>query len=166
MARKSRKRRSFNLRRVRPTPSLALTTLAASTAKSAGLTGASTSTYRAVSTNMIWIAELLQEGPVIVGLAHSDYSVTEIKECIESAGSIDAGDKIAQEKANRLVRMVGTLGVDEDTLNDGKPIKTRLNWLISIGDEVNVFAYNDSGAVLTTGAIVHVTGDLWVKDSV
>ncbi len=152
-----------------PTPSLALSTLGTATAVTTGLTGASTSTYRAVSADFVWAIEDLAagEGPITVGFAHSDYTVTEIKEALESAASIDQGLKIEQEKSNRLVRIVGTIGTGTgvNQLNDGKPVKTRLNWLITIGDEVNIFAYNDSSSSLTTGAILHPMGNLWVKDS-
>ncbi len=159
-------KRRFNLRRVRVTPSLALGTLSPAIVIAGGISGAASNTYRAVSVHMTWTAELLLEGPVIVGYAHSDYTITEIKESIEASASIDPGRKIEREKANRLVRLVGALSPDEDSLNDGRPVKTKLNWLIAPGDEVNAFAYNDSSAVLTTGAIIHPTGTLWVKDSV
>ncbi len=106
------------------------------------------------------------DGPILVGYAHSDYSVTEVKECLESNAAIDQGDKIAQERSNRLVRVVGIMNDVRSTLNDGKPITTKLNWLINIGDSVNMFFYNDNSAnALTTGANVELNGDMWVKDS-
>ncbi len=163
--------RNYRLRRVRVSPSLALATLAANTALTAGMSAAAQSTYRCISITATWseVAQIAQTGgPFTVGYAHSDYSVAEIKEAIESASAIDQGDKIAQERANRLVRIVGVLDAGNEgvsTLNDGRPIKTRLNWLIAIGDIVNMFAYND-GTVAVTGAVVKVTGDMWVKDSV
>jgi len=105
------------------------------------------------------------EGPVTVGYAHSDYSVTEIKEAIESALSISVGDKVAQEKANRLIRIVGEISSEDPILNEGRPIKTKLNWFIPIGKFVNMFAYNNNSSPLTTGAIQNASGNLWVKDS-
>ncbi len=114
----------------------------------------------------------MPDGPVTVGFAHSDYSVTEIKEALESALSISPSDKISAERARRLVRIVGqfTPQVQDATsggmvLNDGKPISTRLNWPMSIGMQVNIFAYNNDNNALQTGAIVHAMGDLWVKDN-
>ncbi len=122
-----------------------------------------------VSATLTWIvsAGTAGEGPVTVGYAHSDYSITEIKECLEAFAAIDQGDKVAQERANRLVRTVGTVRFPGGAaaLNDGKPIKTRLNWLINIGDSVNMFAFNEDIGVLTTGALLTASGDLWVKDS-
>ncbi len=109
----------------------------------------------------------LVEGPITVGYAHDDYSVAEIKECLEAAASIDPGDKIAQEQANRLVRIVGTINANgSPELNDGKPITTKLNWLIGVGHAINMFAYNEFPSALSTGAVLHCQGDLWVKDSV
>ncbi len=98
------------------------------------------------------------EGPITVGYAHSDYSVTEIKECIESGAAFDLGDKVAQEKSNRWVRIVGQVSSEEPRLNDGRAIKTKLNWLLAAGDNVNLFAYNLGGAALTTGATVFING--------
>ncbi len=131
---KGKGRRRFTLRRVRITPELALGTLGSDTAVTALTTGVGTDTYRFMSAKLTWaIRGLAQgEGPITVGFAHSDYSVTEIKECIESF-SLLLGDKIAQERSNRLVRIVGTILTEEPQLNDGKPISTKLNWKIAIG---------------------------------
>ncbi len=169
MARHGRnpKRRRYNLRRVRMTPELALATLASDTAIVAVMTGVATDTYRAVSVIATWALRGITggEGPITVGYAHSSYTVTQIKECLE-AFSIDQGDKLSSEQASRLVRIVGTFASEADTmLNDGKPIKTRLNWKIAIGSQVNLFAYNEDTAALSTGAVLHVAGNMYVKDA-
>ncbi len=163
--------RSYKLRRVRVAQAVTLGTLANVTVVAQGLTGNADAGYRCISITSLWTLKNLTAGerPVHVGYAHSDYTVTEIKECIEGGAAISIGNKISNEQANRLVRLVGTFGVAaeaDDSLNDGKPIKTRLNWAIPIGKEVVAFAYNDSGAVLTTGGIVDFTGEMWVKDNV
>ncbi len=168
MAKHGRKGRPFGLREVRTSSVVTMATTAAQVALSQALTAASTSgPYRCISVIASWRSQELTDadGPLIVGYAHSDYSVTEIKECIEASASIDQGDKVAQERANRLVRVVGTLGqAVDDELNNGAPIKTRLNWLIGIGDTVNAFVYND-GITMSTGALVRINGSLWVKDA-
>ncbi len=167
MPKKGSSRRRFTLRKVRVSPRQALTTLASNIAVTGALTAAADGAYRLMSVKGSWgITELAAtEGPITVGYAHSDYSVTEIKECLEAAAAISIGDKVAQEQANRLVRVVGVLNGGDDQLNDGKPISTKLNWLISIGDNVNIFAYNDGSDALTTGANVTLMGDAWIKDS-
>ncbi len=168
--RKYTRKRRFNLRRVRTTAEIALSTLAASTVIKVGTVGPTTSPYRLMTAKCVWsmIGLTEGEGPILVGLAHSNYSVTEIKECLEIQASISKGLKVEQEKANRLVRIVGTFSGKLNVLNDGKPIRTRLNWAIDAsasGDEVVIFAYNDFGSGLTTGAILNINGDLWVKDA-
>ncbi len=159
--------RRFNLRRVRVTPERALSTLGSDTAIVNAFVANAVSSYRAMSVKATWSLTGLTagEGPITVGFAHDDYTVTEIKEALEAAASIDPGDKIAQEQADRLVRIVGTLSEANSELNEGKPIKTRLNWLIGVGHSINMFAYNESPSALTTGAVLHSQGDLWVKDS-
>ncbi len=131
------------------------------------LTGSADGAYRVRSIKAAWNSIVLAaaDGPLVVGYAHSDYTVTEIKECLESIAAISVGDLIAQEHANRLVRVVGTLNdATEDELNDGKPITTKLNWLIPIGKAVNMFVYND-GVAMTTGCVVSCNGTLWIQDS-
>ncbi len=167
---KRRSTRRFNLRRVRITPTQPLGTLAAATALVVGLTGSADGAYRVVSVKQTWsIKEMTAgQGPILFGYAHSDYTVAEIKESIEAAAAISLGDKIAQEKANRLVRLVGSFQPDdtgEQLFNDGKQVSTKLNWLIPIGKAVNMFCYNDDTSDLTTGGRVSSTGDMWIKDS-
>ncbi len=101
------------------------------------------------------------DGPVAVGLAHSDYSAAEIEECLEAAGAWDEGDKVALEQSRRLVRQIGTFGVGltDFELNEGQPIKTRLNWLLATGDTLQLWLWN-RGANLTTGSEFTVTGHL------
>ncbi len=169
LAKKGRgRRRRFNLRRVRITPELALGTLASDTVLNVGFLGAADGAYRCMTINATYSVKGLTggEGPITFGYAHSDYSVTEIKECLEASNSISQGLKIEQERANRLVRVIGTLSqTGASMLNDGRPVKTRLNWLVAIGDQVNLFAFNESTAALSTGCVVNVQGDMWVKDS-
>ncbi len=169
MARKPAKRRAFNLRGVQSSGSLALGTLGTVTAITSAALAAADGAYRIMSASLTWALEdfTAGEGPIVVGFAHGDYTVTEIKECIESGASISIGDKIANERANRLVRRVGVFdGVaGAEKLNDGKPIKTRLNWAIPIGKTLSLFAYNDGIVTnLTTGALVRINGKFWVRD--
>ncbi len=159
-------RRRYSLRRVRVTPELALGTLTTDTVITAVATGLATDTYRLISAKLSWTLTNLTagEGPITVGLVHSDYDVAEIKECLEAFG-IDQGDKIAQEQMDRLVRVVGTFTGANSTLNDGRPIRTKLNWKIAIGKEVLIFAYSEDTATLTTGATVNAAGNYWVRDA-
>ncbi len=108
------------------------------------------------------------DGPVLVGYAHSDYTDAEIAEALDTV-VLSPGNKIEQEKNRRLVRVVGTMAalgsattvVGNMELNDGKPIKTKLNWTINEGDSVNMFAFNQGSATILTGAVLNVGGTQW-----
>ncbi len=105
------------------------------------------------------------EGPVIFGLAHSDYTAAEIEECLEAGGSIDLGDKIAREQANRLVRRIGIIDMDPNAIfNDGKPVKTKLNWLMAVGDQLSLWIFNKDQVTLTTGGLLTIDGKLVIVD--
>ncbi len=131
---------------------------------------ASDEEYRVLSQRNAWSLRDFTpgEGPIVVGYAHGDYSVTEVKECLDAQAAIARGDKIANEQADRLVRIVGTFpGVlENEVLNDGKPIHTRLNWHIPEGKTVVQFAWAKGGvANLTTGADVQIFGKATIKFS-
>ncbi len=100
-------------------------------------------------------------GPILVGIAHSDYSAAEIEEWIENTGSWNEGDLVAQEIGKRKIRQVGIFdaSVGGDVLNDGKAIKTKLNWILLQAQTLQVWAYNLGGAsVATTTPSIHVEG--------
>ncbi len=172
--RKSSRRRRFNLRKVRVAASVGVGALAAGDLIAAAITAAAADSIRIVTADLAYsMADLgatADDGQEI-GLAHSDYSAAEIEECLESSTSIDLGDKIAQERANRLVRTLGQLHDSTGTgagldFNNGQPLKVRLNWVLSAGDTLNIWVRNGSSVVYTTGASIVAIGNLWVKDSV
>lgn len=170
---RGRRRRSFNLRRVRVAGGTAAGALAAGDVTAAALTSAATDPYRLMSIKASY--QILDLGAIPddgyeFGLAHSDYTAAEIEECLESQGSIDLGNKVAQEQANRLVRTIGIISPQPVVsagayFNDGKPVATKLNWKMSSGDTLNLWVRNASQTVWTTGSIVAGIGNLWVKDS-
>ncbi len=170
---KPQRKRRFTMRKVRVTGSLSLGALAALDVVSGAITDASTDPYRLISANLRYT--LVNLGAVIddgqeFGLAHSDYTAAEIEECLEATASIDLGDKIAQEQANRLVRSIGIMtggnaAAGNMDFNDGRPVKTRLNWKMSTGDTLNIWVRNSSGVVYTTGATVSTLGEIWIVDS-
>ncbi len=113
------------------------------------------------------------QGPIVFGVAHSDYSDAEILEVIQNAGSWDSGNKISQEQAKRLVRVIGTLQADGDfagttdyRFNEGRPKHTKLNWMLQTGDTLKMWAFNRSaGALATTVPTLRADGhaNLWQK---
>ncbi len=108
----------------------------------------------------------LGDGPLMVGVAHSDYTDNEIEAFIEATGSWDKGDKIAQEIGRRLIRIIGVfrqevndVGQGSIVLNDGKPIKTRLNWPLVTGSTLKMWAYNmGTSALASTAPLLQCQG--------
>lgn len=110
-------------------------------------------------------------GPIHVGIAHSDYTLSEIEAWIEQSTGWAQGDKVAQEISSRLIRRIGTFDMpdvvgDSVTLNLGKPITTKLGWGLTTGQNVVFYVYNEGSVALsTTDPNVHITGhaNLWPK---
>ncbi len=102
------------------------------------------------------------EGPIQVGFAHGDLTVTEIKEAIESDNS-DPNDIIQKERSRRPVRTAGYLRQDVDPalIGDGQMQRTRCKFMIGDGKAINVWGSNRSGAQLTTGTIIHIDGVIY-----
>ncbi len=111
-------------------------------------------------------------GPIIVGVAHSDYTDAEVEQWLETSGSWDRGNTSAREQRSRMVRQIGRFNIGPDgastdavVLNGGRPIKTKLNWLLTEGQTVKFWAFNSgSVAVATTNPNFEIQGDanLWV----
>ncbi len=103
-------------------------------------------------------------GPLIQGVSHSDYTDAEIEEWIELATGWDVGDRVSREVSSRLIRRIGTFqspptAGDFTELNDGRPIKTRLNWPLETGQNLKFWTYNTGGqALATTTPDVSVAG--------
>ncbi len=111
-------------------------------------------------------------GPIMVGVAHSDYSAAEIEAWIERANSWKEADLVSREIASRKIRRVGVFtGVSGVTgailtLNGGKPIKTKLNWILNAGQTLDVWAYNNGSApIATTDPNLIVSGhvNIWPR---
>ncbi len=111
------------------------------------------------------VGSTLGEQPISMWICHSDYTLTEVEEVIELTGLLGPGEMIERERSKRLVRHIGDITHVDQTaesvgLNDGKPIKTRLNWLIPDGKTITMVSYNNTGSPLTTGAVVRVMGKI------
>ncbi len=105
------------------------------------------------------------EGPIVFGVAHSDYTAAEIEEVIENAGSWNEGDLVSQETARRKVRIIGQFEgqLANEDFNDGVKLKTTLKWILLQGQTIDLWAYNRSGAALTTGAFLICSGHVWLR---
>ncbi len=99
------------------------------------------------------------DGPLTVGVAHSDYTAAEIEGSLELFANWDEGDMIAREKSRRWIRTLGILSELEPTLNEGRVLKTRLNWRVASGDTLSFWVMNRGGTP-TTGALVKFDGHI------
>ncbi len=104
------------------------------------------------------------QGPIMIGVAHSDYTLAEVEAFIELASSWSQANLVNREIGNRLIRRIGVfeipaLATESAVLNDGKPIKTKLNWSLAEGQGLNFFAYNlGESALATTDPNLHLEG--------
>ncbi len=161
------------MRQVRINAAVTVGALASLTVVKGVIHASSTNMFRVISLNCSYswsgIAAAIDDG-MEFGIAHSDYTAAEIEECLEASGAIDQGDKVAQEQANRLVRSIGIMSgsgpiVDgQRSFNEGRKQRTKLNWLLGIGDTLVLWMRNGSGVVWTTGSTALVAGDMWIKD--
>ncbi len=167
MAGKRRKRRyNANFGVIRVQNQLALLTLADQTVLKITLAAVTQECY-AISAHLLWgfRGGTSANGPVMLGMAHGDYSVTEIKECLE-ADTTSQGTKIEQEQSRRQIRDVGyvpDLVQTNQRFNQGNIKKTKLGFNIEDGQSIDGFVYNLFGAPLDTGAILEVTGKIFVR---
>ncbi len=105
------------------------------------------------------------EGPITVGFAHSNLTDTEIAEALTISSQSDLGDQTARERGRRPVRRAGTfpcIAADE-VVNNGNPVRTTLKFSLHQSHNLDFFAHNHSGAVLTTGGVVEALGVLFAR---
>ncbi len=168
MANKTRSRRKTRLLKGTVDEALVLGTLANATLVGGAFDENVNERTLALSMEATWGLSNLTvgEGPIAVGIAHSDYTDAEVEEVIENTGSWNEGSLVEQEIAKRKVRIVGMFdgGTQTDeVLNDGKPIKTTMKWVLLQGQSIRLWAYNRASATLTTGAAVILQGHIWLK---
>ncbi len=108
-------------------------------------------------------------GPLSFGVAHGDYTLSEITSWIELTSSWKEGNKVEQEIGARKIRRIGTFEspsgpTDTARFNDGRPVTTKINWMLITGQTLKFWVYNEgSGALATTDPSFHVNGhaNIW-----
>ncbi len=177
MARKTPKRRRRMGRYLKGNvdESLTMTTLAGRTLVSAVFDETVNERTFVSSVKASWsLSDMTQGagiGPILVGVAHSDYTDAEIEEVIENTGSWNEGDLVSREIGARKVRQVGSFRAAEDgssimTLEEGRMITTKLGWILLQGQSLRLWAYNTgSNAIATTVPILQLSGhvNLWPR---
>ena len=154
---------------------LALTTLAAKTAVLVAF--ADTVDERTLISSLVanysisnW-TPTADVGPILVGIAHSDYDLAEIEAFIELQDSWSEANRVQREVSSRLIRKIGVFKMpsaadQSSVLNDGNPIRTKLNWILNEGQTLKVWCYNlGSAAVATTVPDFDIVGhaNLWPR---
>ncbi len=103
------------------------------------------------------------EGPLDAGLAGEDYTVTEIGECLNAQPLRAQGTEY--EKSNRKVRtFVLFTGAGVDRVPEGtEGVVRRKMFLRAPAGQVpaSVWIRNRSGAALTTGGFLEISGTYW-----
>lgn len=166
MAKHSRRRKSVTLIKANIDAAIALATLADNT-------GILVATDTVVSRAFILSVEGMYsieaqtsgEGPITLYLAHSDYTLAEIEEYIELQTGWDGGDMVSKEISRRKIRQVGYFSgqLVSETINDGRPKKTALKFVLNPAQGLNLCVYNNSGGALAGGATVRLQGHAWIK---
>jgi len=101
--------------------------------------------------------DIANAGPIVFGVAHSDYNDAEIEEFLENTGQWNEGNQVSQEISKRKIRQVGILtggaaASEVSEFNDGRQKKTKLNWILLQGQSLRLWAYNAGSAPVATTA--------------
>ncbi len=107
---------------------------------------------------------------IAIGLAKSDYSAAEVETWIENSTGFKRADLVAQEISRRMIKNIGTFmpvsvtaaELVSTVLNDGLPIKTRLNWRIVEDTTLLFWVYNggENNVVISGNQKVRVIGQI------
>lgn len=106
-------------------------------------------------------------GPVQVGLAHSDYSDAEIEQWRELTDSWDTSNLVDNEIRKRKIRMIGTFSgaAQYEVLNDGKPIRIPLKFMVRSGYTLKFWVFNQSGAALNAQTDFSIAGKIYARQA-
>ncbi len=101
------------------------------------------------------------EVPIHLYVVDDELSVSEIAEAIVAGGPLDRNDRVAREQAERPVFLLGSFNPGAGThgsllgakAQEGIVEKT-IRWTFSNPEGWSIAAMNQSGATLTTGAVI------------
>ncbi len=127
------------------------------------ITGLFTEDFFVISADIQVMVRNLTSGegePSSWGLAHSDYTNTEIQEHLDVA-LLGRGSKQEMERQRRVVRKGGQLvhlTAEDELIPLDKSHRVKCKFMIQEGFMLNIYLRNRSGAALTTGAIFEWNG--------
>ncbi len=163
MAKGHGKRRNSRFQVLKVDASVSLSTLGNGGTILLGLM-AITGQFKVVAADLLWAIDNLTagEGPIQAGLSNGDLSTTEVQESLDSSPTSES-DIIARERARRPVRSIGVFPGNDthEVLNDGRMMRTKFFTQLAEGDSLMAFVRNQSGAALTTGAVLRVQGRVY-----
>ena len=162
---RARRKRDPNFAVINVVAAISVGALSNDAIASAALTGVVDDHYE-ISADLQWSIRdhTAGEGPIQVGVTSGDLTQAEVLEAL-AASPTGRSDRIAKERSSRPVRRVGFFaGLNtEEVLNDGKSIRTRTKWPADDTDALSAWAVNRSGATLTTGTILTVVGNVYIR---
>ncbi len=171
MAKKRGRRRGRYVLVAQGDAEIAGSTLAAVTALTGAMQAVADRPIFLISVDAAWTWKdiTLGDGPLTVGYAHSDYTVTEIKEYIEGNTGFTRASMTEREIQTRKIRIAGVLNPDagggvDASLRGGDIVRTKLGFSIPAGETLNAFIYN-KGTALTTGSEVQLTFKVYFRPS-
>ncbi len=143
---------------LREATNITLSTLGAVTAIKAGTQLVLEDDFRVIKTEVSGALDgaAADETPILLGLADNELSVAEIGEAMNLNGPVDRNDRVAVERAERPVWVVGSY---DSVFNrvaanaGGAPLEKVLRWTFSNPEGWTWFAFNRTAATLTTGAV-------------
>ncbi len=151
----------------------ALATLAAATGVKNSIDDSVDDSTWASSVEALWSVTGITDGdnigPIMVGYAHSDYTLAEIEEWIERSVSWSEANLIEREISQRKIKRIGMFR-NPDTpgqaalLNEGRMVKTKLGWVLNEGQTIALWYYNVGTAAFASSIPdVHTQGhvNLW-----
>ncbi len=108
-------------------------------------------------------------GPILFGVAHSDYTNAEIEEFIENVDSWNEGNLVQQEIAKRKIRIIGHFSAPESAAHDsvfehGRKVRTKIGWMLETATTLQLWMYNTgTNSVATTTPTIDGRGhaNLW-----
>ncbi len=162
---KHKRRRNSRFQAIRFNAQTALSTLADATVLQTVLTSLAQD-YYAVSADVSvsFRGATALEGPIQFGFNNGDLSVSEVAECLDAAITSES-DIIAKERLRRPVRRIGRVNDMHagggEGFNDGKMKRVKLGFSLANSIEIEGWVRNQSGAPLTTGAIIEWQGTIY-----
>ncbi len=106
--------------------------------------------------------ETADDGPLDLWVGVSDLTDTEVEEFLEQTLSFAEGN-ISEKEINsrgRYLRHLGILDTSGEGFNNGRVKKLKLGFGLATGQSIKLFARNMGQTALTSGATIHIQGQL------